>query len=123
MSVWNDVCLAVRLLTRDRAFTLTAAAVLALGIAANGLGFTLLNGVLLRDLPYQEPNRLVAIESRDTRNSGNNSSLSYLDFKDLQASARAFSSIAGGDQRPMHIADRVGAAERVIGAYVSANTF
>src|SRR5688500_12073899 len=123
MSVWNDVRLAARLRLQDRAFTLTAASVLALGIAANGLGRTLRTGVPLRDLPYYGPSRLVAIESRDTKSSGNNSSLSYLDFLDLQASARTFSGIAGGDQRPMHIADRVGAAERVIGAYVSANAF
>ena len=49
MSVWNDVRLAVRMLLRDRSFTLTAASALALGIAANSLVFTLVNGVLLRE--------------------------------------------------------------------------
>ena len=64
MSVWNDLRLAVRMLLRDRSFTLTASAALALGIAANSLVFTLVNGVLLRELPFHEPHRLMAIESR-----------------------------------------------------------
>ena len=119
MSVWNDVRLAVRMLLRDRSFTLTASAALALGIAANSLVFTLVNGVLLRELPFHEPNRLMAIESRKS----GNSNVSYLDLRDLQGSVRTFSGIAGVDQASMHIADEAGAAERLTGAYVSANTF
>ena len=61
MSVWNDVRLAARLRLRDRAFTLTATFALVLGIAANSLVFTLVNGLLLRDLPFDELNRLMAI--------------------------------------------------------------
>ena len=118
MSVWNDVRLAVRMLLRDRSFTLTASAALALGIAANSLVFTLVNGVLLRELPFHEPDRLMAIESRVA----GNSNVSYLDLRDLQASMRTFSGVAGVDQRSMNIADQAGAAERLTGAYVSANT-
>ena len=118
MSVWNDVRLAVRLLLRDRSFTLTAASALALGIAANSLVFTLVNGVLLRELPFHEPDRLMAIESR----AQGNSNVSYLDLRDLQTSMRTFSGVAGVDQRSMNIADEAGAAERLTGAYMSANT-
>jgi hypothetical protein len=106
MSVWNDVRLAVRMLLRDRSFTLTAASALALGIAANSLVFTLVNGVLLRELPFHEPNRLMAIESR----ASGNSNVSYLDLRDLQASMRTLSGVAGLDQRSMNIADETGAA-------------
>ena len=120
MSVWNDLRLAVRMLLRDRSFTLTASAALALGIAANSLVFTLVNGVLLRELPFHEPHRLMAIETRKT----GNSNVSYLDLRDLQASSvRTFSGIAGVDQASMNIADESGAAERLTGAYMSANTF
>jgi putative ABC transport system permease protein len=119
MSVWNDVRLAVRMLLRDRSFTFTAASALALGIAANSLVFTLVNGVLLRELPFHEPNRLMAIESRKT----GNSNVSYLDLRDLQGSVRTFSGVAGVDQASMQLADEAGAAERLTGAYVSANMF
>jgi putative ABC transport system permease protein len=119
MSVWNDVRLAVRMLLRDRSFTFTAASALALGIAANSLVFTLVNGVLLRELPFHEPDRLMAIESRVA----GNSNVSYLDLRELQASMRTFSGVAGVDQRSMNIADQTGAAERLTGAYVSANTY
>src|SRR5688572_19141331 len=119
MSVWNDVRLAARMLLRDRSFTLTASVALALGIAANSLVFTLVNGVMLRELPFHEPHRLMAIESRVR----GNSNVSYLDLRDLQASTRTFSGVAGVDQRSMNIADETGAAERLTGAYVSANMF
>ena len=50
---------------KDRWFTCAAVAALALGIAANNTVFTLVNGVLLRDLPFDEPDRIVALGVRD----------------------------------------------------------
>ena len=49
----NDLRLAGRLLLKDKWFTLAAVAALALGIAANNTVFTIVNGVLLRDLPLE----------------------------------------------------------------------
>ena len=65
MTFWNDVRLAARLLLKDKWFTLAAVAALALGIAANNTVFTLVNGVLLRDLPFDEPDRIVGVGVRN----------------------------------------------------------
>jgi putative ABC transport system permease protein len=121
MSIWHDVRLAIRLLLRDRTFTLTAILALALGIAANSLVFTLVNGVLLRDLPVAAPDRLVAVESRDTATNGT-ANVSYPDFRDLQGTARSLSALAAYRQGSMALADASG-AERLTGAYISADTF
>ena len=121
MATWSDLRLAIRLLLRDRAFTLTAIAALAVGIAANSLVFTLVNGVLIRELPFTAPSRLIAIESRNTATNGV-VNVSYPDFRDLQGAARSLSALAASRQGAMALADESG-AERLTGAYISADTF
>jgi predicted permease len=59
----QDVCYALRGFRRDRGFTAIAAITLALGIGANAAAFTLIHSVLLRALPYREPDRLVMVYS------------------------------------------------------------
>jgi putative ABC transport system permease protein len=61
-SITQDVRYALRLLRKSPGFAVTVVAVLALGIGANIAVFTLLNGILLRPLPYTHPDRVVTVE-------------------------------------------------------------
>jgi predicted permease len=61
-SMMHDVRYAGRQWRRAPGFALTVVAVLALGLGANVAVFTILNGILLRPLPYAEPDRIVSIE-------------------------------------------------------------
>src|SRR2546426_2591386 len=58
----QDLRYAFRTLRRDRAFTLIAVVILALGIGANVTVFSVVNTILLRPLPFQDPERLVWVE-------------------------------------------------------------
>jgi predicted permease len=120
----NDVRLAARLLWKSRGFTLAAVAALAIGMSATITMFTLLNGVYLRDLPFANPDRIVSVGVRRVAGQPLGiDNLSFPDFKDLQASARLFDGIGAADEDAMDLADETRAAERFVGAYVSANAF
>jgi predicted permease len=61
-SIFEDVRYALRQLRHAPGFAFTAVAVLALGLGANIAVFTILNGILLRPLPFAQPNRIVSVE-------------------------------------------------------------
>ena len=60
-TVMQDVRYAVRTLSRNLAFSSVVVLTLALGIGANTAIFTIVNGVLLKPLPYPEPDRLLML--------------------------------------------------------------
>src|SRR6202041_809509 len=61
-SILQDLHYALRQLRKSPGFTVSAVAVLALGLGANIAVFTVLNGIFLKPLPYARPDRLVTVE-------------------------------------------------------------
>ncbi len=120
-SVLQDVRYAVRLLLKDRRFTLAAVAALALGIGANTTAFTFVNAAVLRQLPLEKPERLMTFTTNDA--SGRLVGSSYPDFKDWRDGSRAFSQIAVSIEVPMNVSDEGLPPERYWGSLVSVDAF
>src|SRR3954462_5224714 len=99
MNLWKDVRFAVRLLVKDRWFTAVAALALALGIGVNATVFTFVNAVLIRGLPFDDPDRIRSdgVPAARDRDRG----LSYLDFEDWRAGSGGFSAFAAFNSATM----------------------
>ena len=77
MSLWHDLRFGVRLLVKGRWFTLAAIVALALGIGANVTIFTIVNAVLLADIPFEKPEQIVAFSTKDTQGRQNGVSILF----------------------------------------------
>ncbi|MGH9582731.1 MAG: permease prefix domain 1-containing protein, partial [Bryobacteraceae bacterium] len=93
----QDIRYALRTLRKNRGFAAAAICTLALGIGANTAMFDVINGVLLRPLPYRDPGRLVDVEQ--TLRKGEFWTFSYPDYLDLARQSRSFESIAAWRNR------------------------
>ena len=86
MNLMQDLRFAVRLLIKDKWFTAVAVIALALGIGVNATVFTFVNAVLIRGLPFNDPDRILVVGTRDAR--GRDRGASYQDFEDWRAATR-----------------------------------
>jgi len=116
----QDVKYGLRMLAKSPGFTLVAVLALALGIGANTAIFSVVNAVLLRPLPYQDPDQLVFISEHTEQVP--DMSVSYLNFLDWQRQNQVFSSIAAFQGQNFNLTG-VDRPERLSGWNVSQSFF
>jgi putative ABC transport system permease protein len=117
----KDIRHACRRLRKSRRFTVSAALTLALGIGATTAVFAVLDTVVLRPLPYAEPDRLMAFRSFDRR-SAQPAALSYPTFFDFRAENRVFDRLVSYRDTAFTLTDSQPAIQAV-GAIVSWDLF
>lgn len=93
-NVLSDVRLTMRTLAKRPAFALAAIATLALGIGATTAMFSVVDGVLLRPLPYADADRIVALWQNDRAHAVERDGVSAANFLDWRDRSRSFSHMA-----------------------------
>ncbi len=115
----KDLRYAVRALLRAPTFAITAIVTLALGIGANTAIFTVADAVLLRPLPFPEPDRVVALYEKLP---GADESPSAADYIDYKHQTKSFESLAAYRVNPVNLSGQ-NRPERVDGTTVTSNFF
>jgi len=122
----QDARYAFRLLRRQPAFALFVVLTLAVGIGANSAVFSVVNGVLLRPLPFEESDRLVAVWGRFDPESGFDFPqfvLSNPEYVDYRNHSRAVGEMAAYQQRSTTVGTPGSDPERVPSAAVTSSLF
>ncbi|MCU1267446.1 MAG: hypothetical protein JWM21_3764 [Acidobacteria bacterium] len=119
-SFLNDLRYGARVLLKNPGITFVVILALALGIGANTAIFSVVNAVLLRPLPFPEPDRLVFLN--ETSKAMDEISVSYPNFSDWRNQNKVFEKI-GVYNRSSYNLTGAGEAERIITGQVSADFF
>ena len=122
LSIAQDLKYAFRTLRKSPGFALVVLVTLALGIGANTAIFSVINGVLLRRLPYEGGDRLMLIRQPSTLNQNPNVRFSPLEFADYRKQNRTFDGIVEYHNMPFSLYGR-GEPQQVETGVVSWNFF
>ena len=122
-SFWQDLRFGFRMLVKNPIFAMVAIVTLALGIGANTAIFTVVDAVLLRPLPYAQPERLVflweTMESQGLATSG----AALPNYHGWRDQNQSFDGLAGFYYGDFNLSSRGSDPEFIQGAYVTPNLF
>ncbi|HEY0321327.1 MAG TPA: ABC transporter permease [Pyrinomonadaceae bacterium] len=118
-TLWQDLRYSFRMLWKSPGFTVIAILALALGIGANTAIFSVVNAVLLKPLPYKDPNRLAILwEKAATQDT----SVAYQNFQDWREQNQSFEEITAFRRDSFNLVG-AGEPERLAGRLASASFF
>ena len=119
-TLWYDIRHGFRVLVNNPGFTAVAVLALALGVGANSAIFSAINSVLLRPLPFKEPDRLVWVW--ETQPHLDKAPFTPADFLDYRAQNRSFESVTTYFTQSLTLTE-AGEPERLRGAIAPADFF
>ena len=123
---FQDLKYGLRVMLKSRGFTVAAVLALALGIGVNTVIFGIVNGVLLRPLPYHDSSRLMSIAQINPTESSETFPVSNPNFVDWKRQTQAFAQLAAyrsGSSASYNLTGEGAEPERIHGAAVTPNLF
>src|SRR4030095_4993950 len=102
-SLFKDIRYALRGLSKRKTFTAIAVLTLALGIGANTAIFSVVNGVLLRPLPYQNSDRLAMIWGNFEKLELHRLSAKVAEYEDYRAQSQIFEEVAAFENQDLNL--------------------
>src|SRR6267142_1748198 len=121
-TIWQDVRYGIRMLLKSPSFSIVATIALALGIGANTAIFSVVNGVLLRPLPFTKSEQLMSVWETDSSRGQVRGTASYPNFADWREQNHVFERIASYHGNDFIMTGR-GESARLQGAVVNADLF
>ena len=118
----KDIRYSIRVLLRNRAFTVTALLTLALGIGFNTAIFSVVDSVLLRPLPLKDPDRVVSVWEHSLRAGVDRNEMAPANFFDLRNQSQVFEGVGAFGELSLNLTG-VGEPERLDGRLVTAKVF
>ncbi|MCZ6835814.1 MAG: ABC transporter permease [Planctomycetota bacterium] len=118
-----DLKYAVRMIVTNPGFALVAVISLALGIGANTTIFSIVNTLLLKPLPVEEPSGLVSIFNKGLSENEKFNSNSYPEYLDMNARDTVFDGVACASFSPLGFKGKEGDSSVLLGQQCSANFF
>src|SRR6266700_1737116 len=118
----KDIRYGITTLRRHPGFSVIVVLVLALGIGANSAIFSVVNGVLLRPLPYQNSDRLVMIWGNFRKLNIERLTAKAAEYEDYRAQSQIFEQVAAFENQSFNLTG-VDRAERLTGARITPNLF
>jgi putative ABC transport system permease protein len=121
-SLLQDLRYGARMLLKTPGFTFTAVVTLALGIGANTAIFSVINAVILRPLPFAQPDELVILRNVDKKEASVTFPITWPDFADFRSQQSSFEQLAAFSERDLTL---IGAGQpvRLRGAMVTTDLF
>ena len=121
-TLWQDLRYGLRMLRRSPGFTAIAVVTLALGIGANSAIFSIVDGVLLRPLPFKDPSRLISLHEGIPKMGYPKMGFSYPDLATYEREQGSLETIGSFQDKHVAISGNV-KPERITAARVSASLF
>lgn len=118
----QDGGFALRMMRKNMAFTILVVCILAMGIGANTAIFSVINGVLLRPLPYTDGNRLVSMDQTAPKSGQGSQNFSVHEVEDIRTQSKTLESIVEYHNMEFDLLG-VGEPQRIATGVVSANFF
>jgi predicted permease len=122
-SLWQDLRFGIRMLVKHPGVASIAVTALALGLGLTTTMFSIIEGAILKGLPFPEAERLVVVERTNLTQGQNRSNVPVSDYTDWKERQHSFEDLAAYYNGTVNLSGKDGGPERISGAFITPNLF